>query len=214
MLDSRLIPALAEAPARDRTALRPMLTQPIVLPDDGRQSETARDGRAQGRGASCAPSSVATVTELVLADGRRPDIVGLSPDGAFTIVEVKSSIADFRADRKWHHYRALLRPPVFRHPGDVPRGGDAGRDRDHRGRRLRRRSGARRSPPEARPRDAAGHDDPASPRWRRTGCTRWRTLAVPPDRVHRGDIRALVGPGTGAWRRRCPGVITITGGAP
>ncbi|HEY8581064.1 MAG TPA: MmcB family DNA repair protein [Beijerinckiaceae bacterium] len=45
-----------------------------------------------------------TVTELGLADGRRADIVALSPDGEITIVEVKSSLQDFRSDRKWPAY--------------------------------------------------------------------------------------------------------------
>ena len=64
--------------------------------------------------------NIATVTELVLADGRRPDIVGMGPDGAITIVEVKSSIADFRADRKWHHYRAFCDHLYFAIPVTLP----------------------------------------------------------------------------------------------
>lgn len=49
---------------------------------------------------------IATVTELPLPDGRRADIVGLSADGLVTIVEIKSSVADFRCDQKWMAYRA------------------------------------------------------------------------------------------------------------
>ena len=47
-----------------------------------------------------------TVTELGLADGRRADIVALGADGTILIVEIKSSIADFRADHKWRDYAA------------------------------------------------------------------------------------------------------------
>ena len=44
------------------------------------------------------------VTELRLANGRRADIVALAGDGTVTIVEVKSGIPDFAADRKWEDY--------------------------------------------------------------------------------------------------------------
>jgi len=45
------------------------------------------------------------VSELPLASGRRADLVALGRDGEIWIVEVKSSIADFRADQKWMDYR-------------------------------------------------------------------------------------------------------------
>lgn len=48
----------------------------------------------------------ATVDELPLASGRRADITALGPDGSLSIVEVKSSIEDFRVDQKWPFYRA------------------------------------------------------------------------------------------------------------
>ena len=39
-----------------------------------------------------------------LPDGRRADVVALLPDGSIHIIEIKSSLADFRADRKWQNY--------------------------------------------------------------------------------------------------------------
>ncbi len=45
-----------------------------------------------------------TVRKLVLPNGRRADVVGISASGQVTIVEVKSSAADFRADTKWPDY--------------------------------------------------------------------------------------------------------------
>ena len=45
------------------------------------------------------------VSELPLASGRRADLVALGPTGELWIVEIKSSIADFRTDRKWIDYR-------------------------------------------------------------------------------------------------------------
>ena len=81
----------------------PRLVEPVA-PVDGRQSETAlfiargarRYWRARG---------FATVTELSLRSGRRADLVALGGDGTLHIVEIKSSVADFRADGKWRDYR-------------------------------------------------------------------------------------------------------------
>ena len=47
----------------------------------------------------------ATVTEFGLASGRRADVIGLGQDGCIWIVEIKSSVADLRADWKWPGYR-------------------------------------------------------------------------------------------------------------
>ncbi|WP_156927171.1 MmcB family DNA repair protein [Azospirillum halopraeferens] len=47
----------------------------------------------------------ATLTEFRLASGRRADVLAVDGDGTVLIVEVKSSVADFRADRKWTEYR-------------------------------------------------------------------------------------------------------------
>jgi hypothetical protein len=48
---------------------------------------------------------LAAVAELPLRSGRRADLVALGESGEFWIVEVKSCLADFRADRKWQEYR-------------------------------------------------------------------------------------------------------------
>jgi hypothetical protein len=47
----------------------------------------------------------ACLREFPLANARRADILALGRDGELVIVEIKSSTADFRADRKWSHYR-------------------------------------------------------------------------------------------------------------
>lgn len=51
-------------------------------------------------------SGFSVLAELPLPNGRRADLVALSADGVIRIVEVKSSLADFRADRKWLDYRS------------------------------------------------------------------------------------------------------------
>jgi hypothetical protein len=71
-----------------------------VLPVDGRQSPTAL---AVARGTTRLLHSLgfSVVSELALASGRRADLVALSTTGEIWIVEIKSSIADFRADQTW-----------------------------------------------------------------------------------------------------------------
>jgi hypothetical protein len=44
------------------------------------------------------------LTEFPLRSGRRGDILSLGAKGEIWIVEVKSSVADFRADHKWRDY--------------------------------------------------------------------------------------------------------------
>jgi hypothetical protein len=89
------------------------------VPIDGRQSPTAL---AVGRGTARLLHSLglATVAELALASGRRADLVALSGDGEFWIVEIKSSTEDFRADRKWPEYRGHCDRLFFATALEVP----------------------------------------------------------------------------------------------
>ncbi len=75
------------------------------LPVDGRQSETAL-AVARGTARLLRAHGFCCVAELALPSGRRADLVALGGDGTILIVEIKSSIADFRADHKWMDYRA------------------------------------------------------------------------------------------------------------
>jgi len=74
------------------------------LPVDGRQSETALKV-ARGTTRLLHSLGLSVVSELPLASGRRADLVALGAAGEIWIVEIKSSIADFRADQKWMDYR-------------------------------------------------------------------------------------------------------------
>src|SRR3989441_8074510 len=76
----------------------------VSLPVDGRQSAAAL---AVARGTTRLLHSLgfSVVSELSLASGRRADLVALGGGGELWIVEIKSSIADFRADQKWIDYR-------------------------------------------------------------------------------------------------------------
>jgi len=61
---------------------------------------------------------VSVLPEIPLVSGRRADLLCLSEKGEFTIVEIKSSIEDFRVDRKWPDYRLHCDRLYFAtHPG-------------------------------------------------------------------------------------------------
>src|SRR5262245_16543897 len=49
----------------------------------------------------------APLAEVTLASGRRADVIGLSDRAEIWIVEIKSSLEDFRVDQKWPEYRAF-----------------------------------------------------------------------------------------------------------
>jgi len=44
------------------------------------------------------------LTELPLGNGRRVDVMALDRGGLLAVVEVKSSLADYRSDNKWREY--------------------------------------------------------------------------------------------------------------
>lgn len=89
------------------------------VPVDGRQSATAL-AVARGTARLLASLGFACVTELPLASGRRADLVALGGSGDIWIVEIKSSIADFRADQKWMDYRLHCDRLFFATTVEVP----------------------------------------------------------------------------------------------
>ena len=46
----------------------------------------------------------ATLSEFTLKTGRRVDLIALSRDQHISVIEVKSSLADFTSDKKWPDY--------------------------------------------------------------------------------------------------------------
>ena len=60
------------------------------------------------------------VSELALPSGRRADLVALNNAGEIWIVEIKSSIEDFRADQKWMDYRLHCDRLFFATTMEVP----------------------------------------------------------------------------------------------
>ena len=91
----------------------------VSVPIDRRQSPTAL-AVARGTARLLHSLGLSAVSELGLASGRRADLVALSADGELWIVEIKSSIEDFRADGKWPEYRLHCDRLFFATALDVP----------------------------------------------------------------------------------------------
>lgn len=62
----------------------------------------------------------ASLLEFPLANGRRADVFALAKSGDIAIVEIKTTVADFRADRKWIAYREFADCLYFAVPSDFP----------------------------------------------------------------------------------------------
>jgi hypothetical protein len=66
------------------------------------------------------------LTEFPLANGRRVDVIALDGAGGTAIIEIKSSVTDFRTDRKWQEYLDYCDrfyfavAPEFPHQGLLP----------------------------------------------------------------------------------------------
>ncbi len=78
---------------------------------DETDAEPASSGRdrlafdlARGIGRALADHGIASLTEFTLRSGRRVDVIGLDKQGRITIIEIKSSLEDFRSDQKWPEY--------------------------------------------------------------------------------------------------------------
>lgn len=98
---------------------------PLVSPHkhspliDGRQSERAMRVR-RGVQRLFAEMRMSLLPEMTLASGRRADLIVLTPKADIWIVEIKTSIEDFRVDRKWPDYRDYCDRLYFATHGGVP----------------------------------------------------------------------------------------------
>lgn len=63
-----------------------------------------------------------SIAEAGLSNGRRADAIAIGPNGDVWIVEIKSSIADFRSDNKWPEYRDYCDRLFFAVAPDFPSG--------------------------------------------------------------------------------------------
>ena len=92
----------------------------IEIRPDGRQSATALMVQ-RGVCRLLRQAGFATLTEITLATGRRADVMALGAAGAIWIVEIKSSLADFRCDAKWPDYRDYCDRLFFAVPQSMDR---------------------------------------------------------------------------------------------
>jgi hypothetical protein len=91
----------------------------VPVPVDRRQSQTAL-AVARGTARLLHAFGYCVVSELSLPSGRRADLVALGGDGEIVIVEIKSSVADLRADHKWTDYRLHCDRLFFATTVEVP----------------------------------------------------------------------------------------------
>jgi hypothetical protein len=94
----------ADAPSG--TASRPARTRAALL--------------ARGICRALAQLGYAGLAEVPLADGGRADILALGRSGDLIVIEIKTSVADFRADRKWTRYRDFADRLYFAVPEGFP----------------------------------------------------------------------------------------------
>ncbi|MGQ7791183.1 MmcB family DNA repair protein [Faunimonas sp. B44] len=99
-------------PLSERPALRSLV-------QDGRQSERALAIR-RGVCRRLRAERYALIPELTLSSGRRADLVAICPAGSILIIEIKSSVEDFRADQKWPDYLRHADALYFATAPDVP----------------------------------------------------------------------------------------------
>src|SRR5262245_23510313 len=102
-----------------RTDASMTVTFPPFVPIDRRQSSTAL-AVSRGTQRLLVTLGRSCVAELPLASGRRADLVALGGDGEIWIVEIKSSVEDFRADQKWSDYRMHCDRLFFATAAHVP----------------------------------------------------------------------------------------------
>lgn len=76
----------------------------LQLRPDGRQSDTALMVQ-RGTSRLLRAAGYAVLPEFTLTTGRRADIIAVNDAGQIWIVEIKSSLEDFRCDAKWPEYR-------------------------------------------------------------------------------------------------------------
>jgi hypothetical protein len=91
----------------------------VTLVSASRPETTAQVTRGAAR--LLANLGYAPLAEVTLPNGRRADLMALGPKGQIFIVEVKSSLEDFRADQKWHEYLPYCDAFAFAVAPEFPR---------------------------------------------------------------------------------------------
>jgi len=82
-------------------------------------NDNARD-LARGICRFMADMGYRTLTEFTFGNGRRADVLAMNPQSELAVVEIKSSLADLRADGKWPDYRPFCDTFWFAVPRRFP----------------------------------------------------------------------------------------------
>lgn len=82
---------------------------------------SATDGITRGVIRLMGDMGYAPLTEFKLTNKRRVDVAALDREGQFVVIEVKSSVADFKSDNKWHEYLDFCDYFYFAVDADFPR---------------------------------------------------------------------------------------------
>lgn len=89
---------------------------------DGRQSNTALRVQRGVMRFLRSQHNLSCYAEVSLATNRRPDLLGVGPKGEIWIVEIKSSLEDFRVDKKWSEYKDYCDRFFFAKPPELDGG--------------------------------------------------------------------------------------------
>ena len=103
-------------------------------PESGKAVPAGSAAEAGGAGASggralrmargvcrfLAARGYSTLAEFPVGKGRRVDVIGLNREQRFVIVEIKTTLADFRSDAKWPDYLPWCDTYYFAVPDGFP----------------------------------------------------------------------------------------------
>ncbi|HYE52980.1 MAG TPA: MmcB family DNA repair protein [Azospirillaceae bacterium] len=98
----------------------------MALPSSPFVTQAVRPGHepalaiCRGVRRALADRGYASIVEFSLANGRRADVLAMDDAGHVVIVEVKSGVADFRADQKWQDYLEYCDAFYFAVDADFP----------------------------------------------------------------------------------------------
>jgi hypothetical protein len=94
-----------------------MPDEPLII--DGRQSLRALGVQRGVMRLMRSTLDLCCFTEVTLANGRRADVLGVGPRGEIWIVEIKTSLEDFRVDTKWPEYKDFCDRFYFAKPVEL-----------------------------------------------------------------------------------------------
>ena len=102
-----------------------------MVSDPSALSQAAEEGTGQRRNTAAllarglirfhAERGLVCLTEFTLRSGRRADLICLDAKGGLSIIEIKSSVEDFRSDQKWPEYLEFCDRFSFAVPEHFPR---------------------------------------------------------------------------------------------